>query len=72
MTGIHNSLLFVSGSLQIAQICRPVMKSYEYLMGLIIFTPVVVPAWFPFVSEFETKLLFNQAFNRGPQIQKKH
>ncbi|ERN17224.1 hypothetical protein AMTR_s00044p00174650 [Amborella trichopoda] len=51
---------------------KALVKSYEYLMGLIIFTPVVVPAWFPFVSEFETKLLFNQAFNRGPQIQKKH
>ncbi|XP_011624302.2 callose synthase 5 [Amborella trichopoda] len=67
--------------LQIAQACRPVMKAfglwgsvkalargYEYLMGLIIFTPVVVLAWFPFVSEFQTRLLFNQAFSRGLQI----
>lgn len=67
--------------LQIAQACRPVVKAvglwgsvkalgrgYEYLMGVIIFTPVAVLAWFPFVSEFQTRLLFNQAFSRGLQI----
>ncbi|KAF3792492.1 Callose synthase 5 [Nymphaea thermarum] len=66
---------------QIAQACRPLMKAlglwgsakalakgYEYIMGLIIFTPVAVLAWFPFVSEFQTRLLFNQAFSRGLQI----
>ncbi|KAK1292087.1 Callose synthase 5 [Acorus calamus] len=67
--------------LLIAQACRPVMKTlglwgsvkalargYEYMMGLVIFTPVVILAWFPFVSEFQTRLLFNQAFSRGLQI----
>ncbi|OVA15866.1 Glycosyl transferase [Macleaya cordata] len=67
--------------LQISQACRPVMKAlglwssikalargYEYMMGLIIFAPVAVLAWFPFVSEFQTRLLFNQAFSRGLQI----
>ncbi|CAN6459739.1 unnamed protein product [Victoria cruziana] len=67
--------------LQIAQACRPLIKAlglwgsvkalargYEYIMGLIIFTPVAVLAWFPFVSEFQTRLLFNQAFSRGLQI----
>ncbi|XP_031105273.1 agamous-like MADS-box protein AGL61 [Ipomoea triloba] len=27
-----------------------------------------VLSWFPFVSEFQTRLLFNQAFSRGLQI----
>eukprot|EP00257_Ricinus_communis_P021658 XP_015581193.1 callose synthase 5 isoform X2 [Ricinus communis] len=69
--------------LQIAQACRPVVKGlkmwgsvkalargYEYMMGLAIFAPVAVLAWFPFVSEFQTRLLFNQAFSRGLQIQR--
>ncbi|URE15445.1 callose synthase [Musa troglodytarum] len=67
--------------LQISQALRPVMKGlglwgsvkalargYEYVMGVVIFAPVAVLAWFPFVSEFQTRLLFNQAFSRGLQI----
>jgi len=30
--------------------------------------PTAVLSWFPFVSEFQTRLLFNQAFSRGLQI----
>ncbi|KAK4369795.1 hypothetical protein RND71_009270 [Anisodus tanguticus] len=69
--------------LSIAQACRTVVKGigmwssvkalargYDYLMGLTIFAPVAVLAWFPFVSEFQTRLLFNQAFSRGLQIQR--
>ncbi|KAI3451534.1 hypothetical protein Pfo_008199, partial [Paulownia fortunei] len=69
--------------LLIAQACRPIVKGlgmwgsvkalargYEYLMGLVIFAPVAILAWFPFVSEFQTRLLFNQAFSRGLQIQR--
>ncbi|PIN05529.1 1,3-beta-glucan synthase [Handroanthus impetiginosus] len=69
--------------LQIAQACRPIVKGlgmwgsvkalargYEYIMGLVIFAPVAILAWFPFVSEFQTRLLFNQAFSRGLQIQR--
>ncbi|XP_043697795.1 callose synthase 5 [Telopea speciosissima] len=69
--------------LQISQACKPVMKSlglwgsvkalargYEYIMGLVIFCPVAILAWFPFVSDFQTRLLFNQAFSRGLQIQR--
>ncbi|XP_034701609.1 callose synthase 7 [Vitis riparia] len=65
----------------IAQACRPMIKgvgfwesikelgrAYEYIMGLIIFLPIVILSWFPFVSEFQTRLLFNQAFSRGLQI----
>ncbi|KAJ0971506.1 hypothetical protein J5N97_019465 [Dioscorea zingiberensis] len=43
-------------------------RAYEYVMGMIIFMPIVVLSWFPFVSEFQTRLLFNQAFSRGLQI----
>lgn len=66
---------------QIAQACKPIVKAfglwssvkalargYEYMMGLAIFAPVAILAWFPFVSEFQTRLLFNQAFSRGLQI----
>ncbi|KAF1893229.1 hypothetical protein Lal_00001675 [Lupinus albus] len=69
--------------LQIAQACKPFVKGvgmwgsvkalgrgYEYLMGVTIFAPVAILAWFPFVSEFQTRLLFNQAFSRGLQIQR--
>ncbi|OVA17115.1 Glycosyl transferase [Macleaya cordata] len=67
--------------LLIGQACRPLLKhigfwesikelarAYEYVMGMIIFMPVVILSWFPFVSEFQTRLLFNQAFSRGLQI----
>lgn len=70
-------------TMQIAQACRPLVKGigmwgsvkalargYEYLMAVVIFTPVAILAWFPFVSEFQTRLLFNQAFSRGLQIQR--
>ncbi|KAJ8512658.1 hypothetical protein OPV22_003092 [Ensete ventricosum] len=67
--------------LLIGQACRPLLKkmgiwdsikelgrAYEYVMGLLIFVPIVVLSWFPFVSEFQTRLLFNQAFSRGLHI----
>ncbi|KAG7012054.1 Callose synthase 7 [Cucurbita argyrosperma subsp. argyrosperma] len=67
--------------LLIGQSCRPMMKGigfwesikelargYEYIMGLVIFMPIAILSWFPFVSEFQTRLLFNQAFSRGLQI----
>lgn len=67
--------------MQIAQACKPVVekagfwgsvrtlaRGYELVMGLLLFTPVAFLAWFPFVSEFQTRMLFNQAFSRGLQI----
>ncbi|XP_042424406.1 callose synthase 7-like isoform X1 [Zingiber officinale] len=67
--------------LLIGQACRPLVRrlgfwdsikelgrAYEYIMGMVIFVPIVVLSWFPFVSEFQTRLLFNQAFSRGLQI----
>ncbi|KAK3036583.1 hypothetical protein RJ639_031200 [Escallonia herrerae] len=69
------------GLLQIAQALKPlvqqagfwgsvrtVARGYDFLMGLLLFTPVAFLAWFPFVSEFQTRMLFNQAFSRGLQI----
>ncbi|XP_057956025.1 callose synthase 7 isoform X2 [Malania oleifera] len=47
---------------------KELARSYEYVMGLLIFLPIVILSWFPFVSEFQTRLLFNQAFSRGLQI----
>jgi callose synthase len=49
---------------------KALARGYEYLMAVVIFTPVAILAWFPFVSEFQTRLLFNQAFSRGLQIQR--
>ncbi|XP_050228650.1 callose synthase 7 [Mercurialis annua] len=67
--------------LLIGQACRPLLKkiklwdsikelgrAYEYMMGVLIFAPTAILSWFPFVSEFQTRLLFNQAFSRGLQI----
>lgn len=69
--------------MQVAQACKPTVKKlhmwgsvkglargYEYLMALVIFAPVAIFAWFPFVYDFQTRLLFNQAFSRGLQIQR--
>ncbi|GAV77615.1 Glucan_synthase domain-containing protein/DUF605 domain-containing protein/FKS1_dom1 domain-containing protein [Cephalotus follicularis] len=69
------------GLLLIAQACKPLVYragiwgsvrtlacGYELVMGLLLFTPVAFLAWFPFVSEFQTRMLFNQAFSRGLQI----
>ncbi|KAK1420284.1 hypothetical protein QVD17_21754 [Tagetes erecta] len=69
------------GMLMIAQALKPFLRRsgfwssvrtlaqyYEMIMGLLLFTPVAFLAWFPFVSEFQTRMLFNQAFSRGLQI----
>ena len=66
---------------QIAQACKPLARqvglwgsvralarAYEIIMGVLLFTPITIFAWFPFVSEFQTRMLFNQAFSRGLQI----
>ncbi|XP_050383737.1 callose synthase 7 [Argentina anserina] len=67
--------------LLIGQVCRPLLKrvgiwesikelgrAYDYIMGIVVFAPVAILSWFPFVLEFQTRLLFNQAFSRGLQI----
>ncbi|KAH7842173.1 hypothetical protein Vadar_002262 [Vaccinium darrowii] len=63
--------------------CRPLVKGlgmwgsikalsrgYNYLMVVVIFAPVAFLAWFPFVTDFQTRLPFNPAFSRGLQIQR--
>ncbi|XP_042509084.1 callose synthase 7-like isoform X2 [Macadamia integrifolia] len=47
---------------------KKLARGYEYVMGMIIFMPIVILSYFPFVSEFQTQMLFNQAFSRGLQI----
>lgn len=47
---------------------KSLARAYEFLMGLVLLTPVAILAWFPFISDFQTRLLFNQAFSRGLQI----
>ncbi|XVE56659.1 hypothetical protein DITRI_Ditri04bG0028500 [Diplodiscus trichospermus] len=55
-------------SLGIWDSIREIARLYDAGMGLIIFAPVVVLSWFPFISTFQTRLLFNQAFSRGLEI----
>ncbi|XP_034931191.1 putative callose synthase 6 isoform X1 [Populus alba] len=47
---------------------KELARAYEYIMGLLLFMPIAILSWFPFASEFQTRLLFNQAFSRGLQI----
>ncbi|KAM3698993.1 hypothetical protein ACJW31_06G228400 [Castanea mollissima] len=67
--------------LLVGQACRPLLKrvgfwdalmelgrAYDYIMGLIVFMPITILSWFPIVSEFQIRMLFNQAFSRGLQI----
>ncbi|KAK9734060.1 hypothetical protein RND81_04G111900 [Saponaria officinalis] len=49
---------------------REFARMYDAGMGTIIFAPVAVLSWFPFVSTFQSRLLFNQAFSRGLEISK--
>ncbi|XP_024386165.1 callose synthase 9 isoform X3 [Physcomitrium patens] len=69
------------GLISIAIAIRPVMKRlglwksiraiarlYEAFMGAIVFIPIAILSWFPFVSTFQTRLVFNQAFSRGLEI----
>ncbi|CAN1140669.1 Putative callose synthase 8 [Linum perenne] len=70
------------GLLLIAQAVRPKIeetviwdftevlgKAYDYGMGVILLTPIAVLAWLPIISAFQTRFLFNEAFNRHLQIQ---
>ncbi|KAF9605022.1 hypothetical protein IFM89_013188 [Coptis chinensis] len=47
---------------------REFARLYDAGMGMLIFAPVAVLSWFPFVSTFQSRLLFNQAFSRGLEI----
>ncbi|KAK9941340.1 hypothetical protein M0R45_017946 [Rubus argutus] len=69
------------GILSIAIAWKPLMKKlglwksirsiallYDAGMGMVIFIPIALFSWFPFVSTFQTRLMFNQAFSRGLEI----
>ncbi|XP_076929039.1 callose synthase 10-like [Bidens hawaiensis] len=47
---------------------REFARMYDAGMGFIIFTPIAILSWLPFVSTFQSRLLFNQAFSRGLEI----
>ncbi|XP_062083872.1 callose synthase 9 [Humulus lupulus] len=47
---------------------RSIARLYDAGMGMIIFVPIAFFSWFPFVSTFQTRLMFNQAFSRGLEI----
>jgi callose synthase len=47
---------------------RSLARLYDAGMGMLIFIPVAFSSWFPFVSTFQTRLMFNQAFSRGLEI----
>ncbi|KAM7502791.1 hypothetical protein LguiB_001695 [Lonicera macranthoides] len=47
---------------------RSIARLYDAGMGMVIFIPVALFSWFPFVSTFQTRLMFNQAFSRGLEI----
>ena len=54
--------------LQLWKSVRTLALLYDAGMGMFIFVPVAICSWFPFVSTFQTRLLFNQAFSRGLEI----
>ncbi|KAF7838212.1 callose synthase 10 [Senna tora] len=47
---------------------REFARMYDAGMGGIIFAPIAFLSWFPFISTFQSRLLFNQAFSRGLEI----
>ncbi|XP_020675367.1 callose synthase 10 isoform X2 [Dendrobium catenatum] len=47
---------------------REVARMYDAGMGMLIFAPLAFLSWFPFISTFQSRLLFNQAFSRGLEI----
>ncbi|KAJ3672614.1 hypothetical protein LUZ60_007335 [Juncus effusus] len=47
---------------------REIARMYDTGMGALIFVPIALFSWFPFVSTFQSRLLFNQAFSRGLEI----
>ncbi|KAK6229181.1 hypothetical protein SCA6_018132 [Theobroma cacao] len=70
------------GLILVAQAVRPIIEktgfwhftevlvqAYDYGMGSVLFAPVAILAWLPIISAFQTRFLFNQAFNRHLQIQ---
>ncbi|KAF9621861.1 hypothetical protein IFM89_028449 [Coptis chinensis] len=70
------------GLILIAQAVRPKLEdtglwdfvqvlaqAYDYGMGVVLFATIAALAWLPVISAFQTRFLFNEAFNRHLQIQ---
>ncbi|TVU11853.1 hypothetical protein EJB05_45462 [Eragrostis curvula] len=47
---------------------KSISRSYDSMVGLLLFIPIVFFAWIPFVSEIQTRILFNPALSRGLQV----
>ncbi|KAK8360802.1 hypothetical protein V6Z12_A04G188100 [Gossypium hirsutum] len=47
---------------------KEVARAYDFMMGLLLFTPIAFLSWLPAVNEFQARILFNQAFSRGLHI----
>jgi len=47
---------------------RTIARLYDAAMGTLLFIPIASLSWFPFISTFQTRLVFNQAFSRGLEI----
>lgn len=62
------ALRFVLEPLGLWSKVRSFARLYDVFMGFCIFLPVAVLSWFPFVSTFQSRLMFNQAFSRGLEI----
>lgn len=71
------------GFISIAQVLRPflqdtmiwetvvsVARMYDIMFGVIVMTPVAVLSWLPGFQSMQTRILFNEAFSRGLQINK--
>ncbi|XP_062105741.1 callose synthase 7-like [Humulus lupulus] len=49
-------------------VIKELARVSDYIMGLIIFLPIAIFSWLPYVSELHKRLLFSQAFSRGLRI----
>ncbi|KAJ0593622.1 putative 1,3-beta-glucan synthase [Helianthus annuus] len=46
-------------SLGLWESVREFARMYDAGMGILIFTPIAMLSWFPFVSTFQSRFLFN-------------
>eukprot|EP00743_Colponemidia_sp_Colp-15_P007376 GILK01007964.1.p1 GENE.GILK01007964.1~~GILK01007964.1.p1 ORF type:complete len:1684 (-),score=272.07 GILK01007964.1:169-4602(-) len=40
----------------------------DYLVGMLLFLPILILSWFPFISTFQLRLLFNSGFSQGLEV----
>ena len=51
------------------EFARVFAQAYDYGMGVVLFAPIASLVWLPIISAFQTRFLFNEAFNGRLQIQ---